>query len=235
MAKKEEQQTANGVSAKSALIFEMDNIALGARRIRYEVLAGILKEEKIGLSPVQFSRYCLHPAPSVYMESFLETMKYKSATPEQVVDRLTNETVSHLMQKSTTINPGLIKWIEAAQARGAAVACISMLPQAAAEGVAAHLHFERWGIKVFSATPTDKGFPHAKNWLQMAKAIARHPRRCLAIVSSMTVAKTALAAMMNIVVVPDEFTEYQDFCGANLVCTDLKEVKPDEFFEQISF
>ena len=68
MAKKEEQQTANGVSAKSALIFEMDNIALGARRIRYEVLAGILKEEKIGLSPVQFSRYYLHPAPSVYME-----------------------------------------------------------------------------------------------------------------------------------------------------------------------
>ena len=42
MAKIEEQQ-AEGASSKSALIFEMDNVALGARRIRYEVLAGILK------------------------------------------------------------------------------------------------------------------------------------------------------------------------------------------------
>ena len=69
----------------------------------------------------------------------------------------------------------------------------------------------------------------------MAKAVGRNPKRCLAVVSSMATTKTALAAMMNVVVVTDEFTEYQDFCGANLVCADLKEVKPDEFFEQISF
>ncbi|MGD9612433.1 MAG: hypothetical protein AB7V22_05965 [Kiritimatiellia bacterium] len=41
--------------------------------------------------------------------------------------------------------------------------------------------------------------------------------------------------MMHVVAVTDEFTEYQDFCGANLVCSDLKEVDPNEFFEQISF
>ena len=51
----------------------------------------------------------------------------------------------------------------------------------------------------------------------------------------MSTTKTALAAMMHVAVVTDEFTEYQDFCGANLVCSDLKEVKPDEFFEEISF
>ena len=231
--KKEEQ--AEGVSAKSALIFEMDNVALGARRIRYEVLSGILKEQKISLSPILFSRHCLHPAPSVYMPGFLAAMKYTAATPEQVVDRLMGETTSRLMQKTTVISDGLIRWMDAALARGAAIACASMLPQASAEGVAAHLNFDRWGVKVFSASPADKGFPHAENWLRMAKAVGRNPKRCLAVVSSMATTKTALAAMMNVVVVTDEFTEYQDFCGANLVCADLKGVKPDEFFEQISF
>ena len=231
-AKKEEQ--GEGASSRSGFIFEMDNVALGARRIRYEVLAGILKEQNIAFSPIQFSRYCLHPAPSVYMPSFLAAMKYTSATPEQVVERLINETTSRLMQKTTVISDGLLKWMEAAQARGAAIACISMLPIASAEGVAAHLGFERWDVKVFSGS-SDKGFPHAENWMRMAKTIGRNPKRCLAVVSSMAATKTALAAMMHVAVVTDEFTEYQDFCGANLVCSDLKEVKPDAFFEEISF
>ena len=234
MAKIEEQQ-AEGVSAKSALIFEMDNVALGARRIRYEVLAGILKEQGIGLTPILFSRYCLHPALSTYMPKFLSAMKYTAATPEQVVDRLIGETTSRLMQKSTLVSDGLVKWMEAAQARGAALACVSMLPLASAESVAAHLGFERWGVKVFSGLPADKGFPRAESFLRIAKAIGRNPKRCLAIVSSMSITKSALAAMMHVAVVTDEFTEFQDFCGANLVCADLKEVKADAFFEEISF
>jgi hypothetical protein len=48
------------------------------------VLARILKEQRIELTPIQFSRFCLHPAPQVYMPAFLEAMKYTAATPEQV-------------------------------------------------------------------------------------------------------------------------------------------------------
>jgi beta-phosphoglucomutase-like phosphatase (HAD superfamily) len=116
------------------------------------------------------------------------------------------------------------------------VACASMLPQASADSVAEHLNFSRWGVQVFSGYPAaEKNFPRAEHWLKIAKAIGRNSKRCLTLVSSMSTTKTALAAMMNVVVVTDEFTEYQDFCGANLVCSDLKEIKPGDFFEQISF
>ncbi len=234
MAKNDEQPV-EGASTKSALLFEMDSVALGARRIRYEVLANILKEQRIVLTPILFSRYCLHPAPSIYMPEFLKAVGYTAASAEQVVERLMNETTSRLMQKTTVISDGLIKWMEAARARGAVVACASMLTQAASESVALHLGFERWEVKVFSAFPAEKGFPRADHWIRMAKALTRNPKRCLAIVSSMATTKSALAAMMNVAVVTDEFTDYQDFCGANLVCADLKEVNPHEFFEQISF
>ena len=235
-ANKEEQQPTEGASAKSALLFEMDNVALGARHIRYEVLARILKEQRIELTPTLFARHCLHPAPQVYMPAFLAALKYTAATPDQVVERLIGETTSRFMQKTTVISEGLIQWIEAAQARGAAVACVSMLSQASADTVAAHLGFDRWNVKVISGLPSvDKAFPRAEHWLRMAKAVGRNPKRCLAIVSSMATAKTALAAMMHVAAVTDQYTEYQDFCGANLVCSDLKEVDPNEFFEQISF
>lgn len=235
MAKKDVQPE-EGVSAKSALLFEMDSVALGARKIRYEVLAGILKEGGVALTPILFSRYCLHPAPATYMTKFLAKMKFTGAKPEQVEKRLVHETTSRLMQKNTLIRDGLIKWIEAARARGAAVGCVSMLPQESADAVAAHLGFDRWDVQVYSGLPeVDKAFPRAEHWLRMAKAMGRAPKRCLTIVSSMAAAKTALAAMMNVVAVPDEFTEYQDFCGCNLVCAELKEVKPDEFFQEISF
>ena len=236
-AKQEEQQPAEGASAKSALLFEMDNVALGARQIRYEILAGILKDQRIELTPIQFSRHSLHPAPAVYMPAFLAAMKYTAATPDQVVERLNGETTSRLMQKTTVISDGLIKWMEATQARGAAIACVSMLPQASADAVAAHLGFDRWGVQVYSGLPSvdNKGFPRAEHWLKISRVIGRNPKRCLALVSNMATAKTALAAMMNVVAVTDEFTEYQDFCGANLVCADLKDVEPNAFFQEISF
>ncbi|MDD2239834.1 MAG: hypothetical protein PHI93_04135 [Kiritimatiellae bacterium] len=237
MAAAKKKKEAEGTSAKSALIFEMDNVALGARQIRYEVLASILKEQKIELSPILFSRYCLHPSPSAFMASFLKQMAYTASPPKQVIERMMGETVSRLMQKTTVVNDGLIQWIETAVSRGAAVACVSMLPQESADAVAAHLGFERWDIQVYSALPhvDDRSFPRAEHWLRIIKAIDRTPTRSLALVSSMFAAKTALAAMMNVVAVPDEFTEYQDFCGANLVCAELKKVKPSVFFEEISF
>jgi hypothetical protein len=54
MAASKKDKAVEGASAKSALIFEMDNVALGARQIRYDVLAGILKEQGIAFSPVLF-------------------------------------------------------------------------------------------------------------------------------------------------------------------------------------
>jgi beta-phosphoglucomutase-like phosphatase (HAD superfamily) len=234
MSKQEEQQV-EGVSSKSALIFEMDNVALGARKIRYEVLAEIMKEQGIELTPVLFSRYCLHPSPAVYMPAFLEAMQYTMAPPEQVTERLMGETTSRLMQKDVHVHPGLVKWLDVAKERGAALACLSMFPQATAESIAAHMDFERWNVQVFSVSSSAKDFPHADGWLRMAKTLGRNPRRCLALVSSMAAAKSALAAMMNVVGVPDDFTEFQDFCGANLVCSDLSSIKPAEFFDEISF
>ena len=93
MAKQNEQ--CDGVCG--ALFFEMENVALGARKIRYEVLAGIFKEQGIGFEPVEYSRWCLG-RPEAYMPGLLKRKGYTAAGPEQVIERLRGETLSRLMQ-----------------------------------------------------------------------------------------------------------------------------------------
>ena len=230
-----EVETKEGVSAKSALIVELDDVALGARRIRYDVLTGIFKEQKIEFTPVMFSRYCLKASPTLYMPALLAAMKYTVATPEQVTERLLGETTSQLMQKDVQVNPGLVKWLNVAKQRGAAIGAVSMLPQATADAVADHAGFTQWNTKVYAPSAPEKDFPNVDQWGRMVQGLGRVPRSSLAIVSSMAFAKSALAAGLTVAVVTDEFTEFQDFGGASLVTADLSEVKPDAFFDEISF
>ena len=67
-AKIEDQQP-DGPSAK-ALAFEMDTVALGARQICYSVLAGILKEQGITLTPSCIpATACIRRRPSTCRNS----------------------------------------------------------------------------------------------------------------------------------------------------------------------
>ena len=47
-------------------------------------------------------------------------------------------------------------------------------------------------------------------------------------------AKGALAAGMNVLAVPDAFTDFQDFGGANAVCDSLKDIVPNNLFRELA-
>ena len=130
MAKSNEQKERGG------LVFEMENLALHARRIRYEVLAGIFNEQQIAFSEVEFSRYCLG-RPDDYLPALLEKVGYTSAPATMVAERLRGETLSRLMQKTATIDATLKLWLDEAKKRGMPIAAVTSLPQEAADSVAA--------------------------------------------------------------------------------------------------
>lgn len=231
MATKTEDKVAAPV-AKSALIFELDDVALEARAIRYDILQGILKEQKIDFPAPCFSRYCLEAFPSTYLPSLLQTLAYTAASAEQVNKRLLSETTSRLMQKDTTIRANLIPWLDAAAARQFSIVGLSILPDA--DAIAEHLDFARWGTRILVPAPSDKPFPHPDLWLRAAKAAGRNPKNTLAIVSSEDSAKGALAAGMNVIAIPDSFTDFQDFSGVNCLCESLSDLTPAALFDELS-
>jgi beta-phosphoglucomutase-like phosphatase (HAD superfamily) len=60
------------------------------------------------------------------------------------------------------------------------------------------------------------------------KAIGVPARRCVTVVESAVACNAALEAGLRCVVVPNEFTAYQDFGGADQVVEDLKDVHANE-------
>ncbi len=222
----------SAAAPQCGLIFEFDDIALGARAIRYEILKGILGEQGIDFPEPLFLRHCLATLPAAYLPGLLDALQYTSATPEQVAKRLVGETTSRLMQKDATIRADLVPWLDAALSRHFNIVGVSILPSA--ESIAQHLDFARWNARILVAAPTDTSMQQADLWLRAAKTAERNPKNCLAIVSGAESAKGALAAGMNLLAVPDAFTDFQDFGGANAVCDSLKDLVPANFFRELA-
>lgn len=217
---------------QSALVFEFDDIALGARAIRYEILKGIFGEQGIAFPEPLFVRNCLQSLPHVYLPALVDALQYTSASAEQVAKRLVGETTSRLMQKDASVRVDLVPWLDAAHSHGFNVVGVSILPSA--ESIAQHLDFARWNTRLVVASPNDKTLQQTDLWLRAAKAAERNPKNCLAIVSSAESAKGALAAGMNVLAVPDAFTDFQDFGGANAVCDSLKDITPANLFRELA-
>ena len=59
--------------------------------------------------------------------------------------------------------------------------------------------------------------PGANLWLRLAENMMIPPSRCVAIATSAASCKAAIAAKMRSVVIPDKFTAFQDFGGADVV------------------
>ena len=227
--KKEDKAAA---APQCGLIFEFDDVALGARAIRYEILKGILGEQGIDFPEALFVRNCLASLPAVYLPGLLDSLQYTTATPEQVAKRLVGETTSRLMQKDATIRADLVPWLDAALARSFNIVGVSILPSA--ESIAQHLEFDRWNARILVASPSDTSMQQTDLWLRAAKTAERNPKNCLAIVSCGESAKGALAAGMNVLAVPDAFTDFQDFGGANVVCDSLKDIVPNNLFRELA-
>ncbi|MBQ9344581.1 MAG: hypothetical protein IJT88_05145 [Kiritimatiellae bacterium] len=224
MAKNEQKE-------HGGLVFELENLALGARRIRYEVLAGIFQEQGIPFSAVQYSRYCLG-RPDDYLPGLVEKVGYTAAPATMVAERLRGESLSRLMQKDCALDANLKAWLDDAKAHSMPIAAVTCLPQEAATSITKRLAFETWGIRVLYSTDT-QSFRSPAAWLSAAQVLARHPTHCLALVTSASWARAALAASFKGIAIPDEFTEFENFAGMNYILSSLQELKADATFKKL--
>ena len=88
---------------------------------------------------------------------------------------------------------------------------------------------------IIAASETVLGELHdrmkAGHRLKIAKAMSKSPRVCIALVSSMASCKSALSAGMRCVALPDAFTSFQDFGGADVVYEHGDEVAIEELLK----
>ena len=86
-------------------------------------------------------------------------------------------------------------------------------------------------VQLLAFDNMDKVFPRSDTWMKIAKTASITTRKCLVLATSMIACKSAMAADMQCVAIPDEYTSYQDFSGANMILDKMEDLGPKDVHE----
>lgn len=217
MAKKTEDvhDTTDQKPVSFGVVFELEELAFPGRRMIFETLSSVLKEKKIQLTPVLFSRYCLRRSVDQNLTALLNALDKRKLSVEKLTKAVNEQFNRSLAKASLAVDPFLGTILSEAKKEDAVTGALSALPSESALSVMTRLGLdESVELQVFQNT--SENFPTPDCWLNLAKTLGLHPRQCVALVTCATSCRSALAAGMRCVAIPDEFTVFQDFGGADI-------------------
>ena len=216
-----------------AVLFQLEDVAVNGRKIAYDILKKALGEQKIDLSIPVFSRYCLNSTLQTYLPAMMEPLGIRKISAEQLVDHVTSAIAEQASASSIKLNPGLGKILQLARERKFVIGAISAWTEETGLALLAKLGLNELGARLFSFKDVNKVFPSADIWLKTAKAINIKPRRCLVVGGNMATCKSATSADLRCVAVPDEFTSFQDYSGADLILESQEDMSAKEILNTV--
>lgn len=212
------------VPVATGLVFELEQLAVPGQRLLFEACQKVLKDKQIALTPVMWSRFGLGAPLAEALTRLLAMADRKSPAGDKLALEVQDLFLRAIARPSVKLNGALEELLTAAARSNIKAGALSFLPGERAQALLGHLGLqERVGLQVVSKTGIVAPTPDA--WLMTCKAIGVPARCCVALVSSALANNAALEAGVRSVVIPDEFSAYQDFGGADLVVEDLKDVQ----------
>ncbi len=225
-----ETKEATGKKADRAetytLLFEIENVAAGARKAQFDAVKRAVADAGGKLTPSVFSRFALDANPETYAETVLQASSAKNANTEAFTQAVRGA-VSEYLQDRSELGAGISKLINAALDAGMTVGVVSSLSEEGSAQLLGRLGLAE-KVKVFQVKDLEKGYPRADSWLKASKQFGRPSRNCIVVASCMTACKSALSAGMRCIVVTDEYTAHQDFSGADVVADIWDDLNPKE-------
>ncbi len=221
---------AKQTSTTHALIFELEYVAAKARAVEFASLKSAVGTKGVELTPVMFSRSGMSAAHRQAVTDVLKQAGKKTDAIEKAVNEV-DKTVANYCANDAELDAGLAKLIKATQARGIPVIAFSALPVANAKTLMAKLGLDEMGVELLIPEEVKESFPRADDWLKMLKQCDKEKATLVAVVSSQVACKGALTAGAACIVVPDEYTVFQDFSGAKMVLDSLADEKPDAILD----
>lgn len=206
-----------------AVLFELENVVIDGRRIVHEVLAKLLKETKLKLTPALFSRFCLDSAPARFIPELLEALDKQQSASEKLVKAFDEQRRRALTDSKAQASQPLKKLLKDLSGRGAFLGALTEFGTTDNTKRLEKMGLSGMAITVQQISTDEKLAPTADAWLKLAKAVSASSSACIAIVTSAASAKAAISAGMRCVVLADEFTAFQDFGGADYVADALDE------------
>lgn len=216
--------------ATHALIFELEYVAVQKRPVEFDALKVAMKTKGLELTKISFVRSGMSPLSRAAISSILKDAGKKFDAIEKAVTSV-DKAVTAFCKSDLTLAPGLKELIEAVQKRDVPVLTFTALPEDLAVILMDKLGLTEMGVELIVPDEVKESFPRADSWLKILKKCDKEDATLVAVISSKVACKGALTAGAACVVVPDDYTSFQDFGGAKLVLDSLSDIDPDELLD----
>lgn len=213
--------------AAMGLILELERLAFPARKLMYEAMARALKDKDVELTQILFTRFALHPGLGTNWEGLLAAVGKKKLSADKLAAEVQEQFLAAAQKASVRLDPALEALLEGAAKADFRLGMISGLPAEVAQELVERFKLKD-SVTLHVIADSAKGYPTPDGWLKLVKAMGLDYHRCVALVTDAAACKSVLVAGMRCVVIPDAYTQHQDFGGADLVLEDLKEVRAQD-------
>jgi beta-phosphoglucomutase-like phosphatase (HAD superfamily) len=200
-----------------AMFFELEYTLVKGRDFMFEAVSKILKKAKKELTVPEFSRYCLYPAPKYFVPRLTEAFGLSATAAGNMVSELDASYAEYMVSDKVQVNEGMKRLIDAALEKGLPVCTLSALKPTDTQKLLGNVGLSDKGIEMFCSDEVDEHFPRADTWMKMARELSKSARRCVVFASSSRACKATLSAGMRSVAIPDAYTAFQDFGGAEMI------------------
>jgi beta-phosphoglucomutase-like phosphatase (HAD superfamily) len=211
-----QKNTTEGSTSQFVLLFELEGAAVDGRTKLFEAAKSVFQKSGVKLNDRQFARYCTHGAVPGIVRKLVDELgdgKLNDNAAETIIENYHDS----MKGGPVHIHPLFTSIIKETNKRGIQATAISILPEEVATSIIEKSGLASQGVSVHSFAETERHFPRVDCWMKVCRQVTKSPRTCIAIAGSRDSGKSALSSGMRCIVVPDQFTSFQDFSGVDAV------------------
>lgn len=216
------------------LMFELEFLAVPGREAAFNVYKSLLKDYGVEFSEGLFCRLVNSPRPEMDAAEVAAAVGLKSSFVAKMEQDVRDGLRMFYASQECRLLPALVALLQAAVERGLRPAAVTALENEDAARLVEKLELNRFRVALISSPDADRLFPGADVWLQAARKISVNARRCIALCSTNDACRSALAAGMRVIAVPDRFTAFHDFSGSEAVIDDFDSLDAGAILDELT-
>ncbi len=206
---------------KRGVLFELENVAVNARQLVYDVMESVLGDKGVKLDRPTFARHYSDGDIAGFVSAALKAQNKTRLSEDKLVGDIEQGIKLSLTDASLKMSDGLLELIKKAQDNGIAVGAISLFGNEVADKLLENPGLKDINLAVVEREVASRPWPLSDSWEALADKSGVEPPLCVAVTTGVTGHRSCLVAGMRSVVVHDDFTSWQDFGGADVVTDKL--------------
>lgn len=207
-------------SAVPGILIDLETLVHESRKLQWTCLSKRLKKAAEKGGARAFSGAGLSGAPAMAGAMVGLACGLEAEPAQDAAEAAAADLAAAYSKKGPTAAPGAASLVK----KATTTVAITWLPEETARTLVETLGLQDAGIQLFCVESVSLAFPDAETWRKAARVAGGGTSGFVAVASSESATRAALAAGFRVLAVPDEFTSFQDFSGARGVLEALSDV-----------